>query len=290
MKALLQNNSLFQLHTAVLLFGGTALFSKLIPLPALDITFWRCLLAAAVLAVWLKVNGQAIALKHAKDYLWGTVLGVVICLHWVTYFASMQLSTVAIGVISFFSYPVMVTLAEPYLNKQKIALVDVVASIVVFFGVALMMPSFDLSNQVTQGVILGVISAALFTARNLLYKRHFSQYSGQHSMLVQSVVACVILLPFLGNEHWQMSGADWSTLALLAVVFTALPHALFNAALGQLPAKSVSFINCLQPLYATSLALLILGEVPSSSTLLGGFLVVTTAMYETLKTHKNRTK
>ncbi|WP_095506323.1 DMT family transporter [Paraferrimonas sedimenticola] len=286
----LSNSPLTQLHTAVLLFGGTALFSKLVPLPALDITFWRCAMAAIAIALIIRLSGQKLRLQATKDYGWAFVLGTLVCLHWVTYFASMQMSTVAIGVIAFFSYPVMVVLMEPYFTGNKLAPVDLLAAILVFSGIALMMPDFDLSNEITQGVLLGVLSAALFSVRNLLYKRHFSQYSGQQAMMYQSLVAVLILAPFVGEQHLEMAFDDWGLLAMLALLFTALPHSMFNAALSQLPAKTVGLINCLQPLYATALALIVLAEVPSVTTLLGGALVVSTAMYETQKTRKTRRK
>ncbi|WP_352289165.1 hypothetical protein, partial [Psychrobacter sp. GW64-MNA-CIBAN-0177] len=91
---------------------------------------------------------------------------------------AMQLSSVAIGMIAFFTYPVMTVLIEPLINKTQLKLVDVISGIAVLAGVIMLIPEANLNNDTTLGIIVGVISAALFTCRNLLHKRVFSQYSG----------------------------------------------------------------------------------------------------------------
>lgn len=81
-------SGLIELHLAVLLFGGTALFSKLIPLSALDITFLRCIVAATVLGLLVKFSRKRLTLASKQDYLVAIGLGVIVSLHWVTYFAA----------------------------------------------------------------------------------------------------------------------------------------------------------------------------------------------------------
>ncbi|PKG74572.1 EamA family transporter [Shewanella sp. GutCb] len=283
-----KKTGLLELHLAVLLFGGTALFSKLIPLSALDITVLRCVVAAAVLALIVKLSKQKIALEAAKDYLVAIGLGIIVSLHWVTYFASMQLSSVAIGMIAFFTYPVMTVLIEPLVTKSKLKLADVISGILVLTGVALLIPEASLGNDVTLGIAIGVLSAALFTARNLLHKRYFSQYSGQQAMFYQTMVAVLFLAPWFTTEVSSIELNVWWLIVLLGVVFTAAPHALFTSALRLLSAKTVGLVSCLQPFYGAVLALLLLGEDLELKTVIGGTLVVATAVFETQQSHKSQ--
>ncbi|MGZ9899490.1 DMT family transporter [Shewanella gaetbuli] len=277
---------LIEVHLAVLLFGGTALFSKLIPLSALNITFLRCIVAAVVLAILVKSSKQVLSLKHKKDYFIAIILGVIVCSHWVTYFASMQLSSVAIGMIAFFTYPVMTVLIEPLINKTQLKWVDIFSGLAVLFGVILLIPEPNLDNDITLGIIVGVFSAMLFTARNILHKKYFTDYSGPHAMFYQTLVAVIFLLP------WQDVSTDDLTLhtsgliILLGIVFTAAPHALFTSALRYLSAKTVGLVSCLQPFYGAVLALIILGEQLSMQTLIGGSIIVATAIFETQQNHK----
>ncbi|AZQ12017.1 DMT family transporter [Shewanella khirikhana] len=281
-------SGLLELHLAVLLFGGTALFSKLIPLGALDITVFRCAIATLVLALIVKLSRQPIRLRQLRDYGIALMLGVIVSLHWVTYFASMQMSSVAIGMIAFFTYPVMTVLVEPWVNGTRLQLQDIICGIAVLTGVALLIPEASLGNDVTLGILIGILSAALFTARNLLHKRYFAQYSGPQAMFYQTAVAAVFLGSFVESNPTELDAHVWQLLLLLGVVFTAMPHALFTSALRHLSAKTVGLVSCLQPFYGTVLALLLLGESPSSSTLIGGLLVVATAVFETTQSHRSQ--
>ncbi|NMH65306.1 DMT family transporter [Shewanella salipaludis] len=279
---------LIELHLAVLLFGGTALFSKLIPLGALDITLLRCIVAAVVLASIVKFSRHRLTLGSGRDYLIAIGLGVLVSLHWVTYFASMQLSSVAIGMISFFCYPVMTVLLEPMLTRTRLRLGDLLSGVAVLAGVSLLIPEASLGNDVTLGILLGVLSAMLFTARNLLHKRYFSAYSGPQAMFYQTAVAVLFLAPWHQVTPGEIQQQTWWLILLLGVVFTAAPHALFTSALRQLSAKTVGLVSCLQPFYGAMLALVLLGETLDGRTLLGGTLVVVTALLETHQSHRTQ--
>ena len=190
-----QQQSLWFLHSAVLLFGGTALFSKLIGLPALDITVYRTGVAAIVLFILLTIQKKQIRLANIKDYGIAILLGAVVGIHWVTYFSSMQMAGVTVGIIAFFTYPIITVFLEPLLSqtKAKPQAKDIVIAIIVLVGVFLLIPEINLGNQVTVGIIMGVISALFFALRNVLHKNYFSHYSGPHTMLYQTLVACLML-------------------------------------------------------------------------------------------------
>ncbi|CAD6364825.1 hypothetical protein SHEWT2_03316 [Shewanella hafniensis] len=287
MGSITKPSGLIELHLAVLMFGGTALFSKLIPLSALDITFWRCIAAALILALLIKFSRKPLSLEHKHDYLIAIALGIIVSLHWVTYFAAMQLSSVAIGMIAFFTYPVMTVIAEPLLTGNKIKLIDMISGILVFIGVILLIPEANFSNDTTLGIAIGILSAMLFTARNLLQKRYFTQYSGPHAMFYQTLVAAVFLMPWHETPLNNITLDVWELIILLGIVFTAAPHALFTSALRQLSAKTVGLVSCLQPFYGAMLALMILGETLNLNTLLGGTIIVATAIFETHQSHQS---
>ncbi|MFC3033609.1 DMT family transporter [Pseudoalteromonas fenneropenaei] len=273
--------SLIFLHIAVLMFGGTALFSKLISLSALDITVYRTAIAFATLWLLLTLQRKAILLNRGKDYLIALLLGAVVGLHWVTYFAGMQLAGVATGIIAFFTYPVITVFLEPLFAKSKPQRKDIISAAVVITGIYLLVPEANLGNDVTLGILSGVVSGALFALRNILQKRYFATYSGPHAMLYQTCIAALLLAGFVSAPPSQVESHNWQLLLLAGVVFTALPHALFAHALRHLSATTAGLISCLQPLYGTLLAFMLLAERPNWQTLVGGLLVVSAALYET---------
>lgn len=287
--------SLIQLHCSVLLFGGTALFSHLLPWSALDITMFRTAIAALALMVIIKFQGDALKLNNAKDYLVAIALGVIVGLHWVTYFLAMQLSNVAIGMLSFFCYPVITVFLEPLFNKSKAHVRDIIAAFAVFVGVFLLIPEFSVTNDTTLGIIIGVFSGFLFALRNVLHKRWFSHYKGTQAMFYQTLVVAIMLAPFVDSNPLEMSPllvdgklGELGLLLLLSVVFTAAPHAFLANCFKNLSAKTAGLISCLQPLYGVVLAALILGQWPDMMIYIGGTLIVAAAVFETISVTKGR--
>ncbi|TGE85104.1 EamA family transporter [Pseudoalteromonas sp. KS88] len=284
-----QQQSLLYLHIAVLLFGGTALFAKLINLNALDITVYRAAIAALTLLLLLLIQKKNIKLHTRKDYLIALFLGVTVGIHWVTYFAGMQMAGIAVGMIAFFTYPVITVFIEPFFHGNKPKLSDLISATVVLLGIYLLIPSADVGNDVTLGVLTGVISAFFFAFRNIIHKRYFSQYGGPQTMFYQTVVASLLLCAFIEVPVMQVSHYDLGLLIVAGVIFTATPHSLFAASLQYLSAATAGLISCLQPLYGTFLAFLLLHEQPSLLTLVGGTLVISAAFYETWSvTRKHR--
>ena len=281
-----RRKGLLSLHAAITLFGGTALFSQIIPLSALDITIIRCLIAATTLAVLFRVRGQRLQLKEMADYGIALLLGILMGLHWVSYFAGMQFAGVAIGMIAFFTFPLMTVLLEPLLHKQRPHWIDLCMGLLGLAGLWLIADGSQQSPDILKGMITGVISAFLFTLRNLLHKHKFSRYSGPQAMFYQTLVAGLVLLAFLSDDWRDLASMDWGKLVILGVVFTALSHALFATSLRFLSAKTVGLISCLQPVYGSTLAALFLHAIPDWRTMVGGGLVLTAAIYETLHGHK----
>lgn len=291
-----KQQSLLYLHSAVLLFGGTALFSKLISLSALDITVYRTAIAAIALFILLTLQKKKITLNSTKDYGIALLLGVVVGVHWVTYFAGMQMAGVTIGIIAFFTYPVITVFLEPLINcflsknknSSKPKLKDVFIASIVIFGIFLLIPEISLGNQVTLGIISGVFSGFLFALRNILHKNYFSQYSGPHTMLYQTLVAFLMLCLFVEVPPMNVTDYDWVLILLIGVFFTAMPHALFASSLRHLTATTAGLIACLQPLYGSVLAFLLLSERVDMWTLIGGSLVISAAFFETWSVSRGR--
>lgn len=276
-----QQQSLIYLHIAVLLFGGTALFAKLIGLNALDITAYRAAIAGLAICVLLTLQKKPIKLHRAKDYVIAILLGVAVGIHWVTYFAGMQLAGVTVGMLAFFTYPVITVFLEPLFNKSKPKTKDIMSAVVVIFGIYLLIPNVNLGDDITLGVVTGVVSALFFALRNITHKRYFSEYGGPQTMFYQTLVASLMLCAFIEVPITEINDTDLILLLIAGVVFTAMPHSLFAASLKHLSAATAGLISCLQPLYGTILAIIILHERPSVMTLIGGALIVSAACFET---------
>ena len=275
---------LLAVHSAVLIFGLTALFSKLISLTALEITMLRSIFAVLIIFVVFLWQKKSIKLSQSKDYGIVLLLGVFLALHWVTYFHAMQVSSIAVGVIALYTFPVITVFLEPLFHGEQPHVKDIISALTVLLGIYLLVPEFSLNNETTQGILWGVLSALFFSLRNIIQGRYFKGYSAKHSLFYQTLVTFIVLLPFSFEIVAEVTTVQWGQLIILGLFFTAVPHTLFAFSLLNLKAKTVSLVACVQVVYATIFAALLLAEWPEFSTLIGGLIVVSTAMYESYTT------
>jgi len=274
------------LYVAVLLLALNGLFSKLIPLDATSITQLRSVLAAITLLAFAVLRKRQYKLDNTRQYIGIYGIGALLGLHWISFFHSMQVSTVAIGMLSLFTYPMITVLLEPFYTKQKLLISDIFAALIVLLGVYIMLgdkiTAFD--SDIAQGVFWGVVSAFLFALRNLLQKYYYPEVSADRLMMHQVTAVSIMLLVFVDYPSTiSLTTNDWLTLLLLGTISTAAAHTLLSYSLKHLAAKSVAMISCLQPFIATLFAWLILSEEPTNAVLLGGCIIVSVALYESFK-------
>lgn len=277
---------LLSVHSAVFIFGLTALFSKFITLSAVEITLLRSVFAVIAIGIYIIYLKESLLLNNKRDYLIAAILGFFLATHWVTYFHAMQTSSVAIGIIALYTYPVITVFIEPFFHGERPHIKDILSAMVVLFGIYLLVPEFSIDNQTTLGVFWGVFSAFLFSMRNIIHGRYFKAYPARHGLFYQTLVVFILLLPFSGQIIPQVSQTQWLQLLLLGVVFTALPHTLFANSLLHLKAKTASLVACMQVVYGTLFAALFLAEMPDWRTVAGGVIVISAAAYETLTSGK----
>lgn len=278
-----KRKGLLFLHSASLIFGGTALFSKLISLPATDITVWRSFVAVAVILILLLIRRRPLKLQQARDGLIMLIGGALLGLHWATYFQAMQVAGVAVGMMAMYTYPIIIVFLEPLFKGHKPQRSDMACALVMFCGIGLLVPELDLHNSITQGVCWGVLSAALFALRNVMQGHYLKGYSGETSILYQGLVAGAVVIPFMTSNPLAVSQDNLLKLLVLGALFTAVPHSFFANSLRYLKAKTAGLVGCLQPVYGVLLAYLILAEEPGWMTLLGGAIIISTAAYETYR-------
>jgi len=278
-----KRKSLAGLHIANILFAGTGLFAKLIDLPAIDIIARRCMLAAFFLLIISFALKRKFMFDSLRDCFLMLLCGVLMCVHWVTFFHAMQVSTVAIGMIALYSYPVMTVLVEPLWQGQRPRRIDVCCGLLVLAGVYLLVPDFSLKTGAALGVMWGLVSAAAFTLRNMFQRHYLGAYRGDTAMFYQSLIAGLAAWPFVQHSSAGLSPAVWLQLALLALVFTAVPHSIFAGSLRALKAKTAGLISCMMPVYGVALAWIVLSEVPSPATVCGGMIIVAAAAFESAR-------
>jgi drug/metabolite transporter (DMT)-like permease len=285
----LKNNlkALIEIHFAVFLFGLSGFIGKVITLPPMLIVLGRTGFAALSLLIFLKISGK-LQFNIKKNHLILVLsTGVLLAFHWFCFFYSIHISTVAIGLLTFASFPLFVTFMEPLIYKEKLMSQDVILAIVVVFGLILVVPAFDLSNQVTLGILWGILSGFTFALLSLLNRSFTKNYPSIQITFLQNCSAALVLSPALLILDYQIQPLDYLLVPILGIFCTALSFSLFVKSLKLLSAKTIGLIMCLEPLYGIVLAILILNEVPSRRTIIGGFVILSAVTIESfLQSHR----
>jgi len=279
----MKNKSLLEIHLAVLLFGLSGLFGKLLSLPSMIIVLGRVFISSIFLVVILLYLKKDIKLKQHRHYVYLAAMGVILAIHWSTFFMSIQVSTVAIGLLTFSTFPVFVTFLEPWFFREKIKISDIVIAIVALIGVMLVIPEFELGNSLTQGALWGIVSGFTYAILSMLNRKYVNDYSGLLIAFYEQLAATIVLIPFLFLAKPVFQPKDILLLILLGTVFTGVSHSLFINGLKNVRTQTAGIISSLEPVYGIFFAALLLKEIPALRELAGGSIILGVVLHSTMK-------
>lgn len=272
-----------QLNLAVLFISSSGVLGRFIALPP-ELTIWyRALLATIILGGYCIWKGFDLKISDKRDLKIILLSGVFFGIHWVTYFYALQLSSVALGMLSIYTYPVMTSLLEPLILKTPFKRIHVFLGLAVIGGVYLLVPEIDLGNQYFIAVLFGLCSAFFYALRNILLKPRVARYNGSVLMTWQLVVMSVVLSPMAFSASWVTFSEYWLPLLALAVITTAMGHTLLLNCFRYFSVTAASILSSVQPIYGIVLGFLFLGEVPSGNTLLGGAVILSAVVVESFR-------
>lgn len=274
---------------SILFIGTSGPLGRLIHLSPLGIIFFRSLIALGFLYILIRLLGKSYHIhdKKRKNYI--LISGIFLTAHWVTYFFSLQLSSVAIGMLSMFTYPVITVILEPFYLQQKFKPIQIPVAMIAFLGIYIMLPSFDISNNNTLGIMIGILSGFLYACRNLLLKKHAHDTDGMVVISHQLKVVSILTFPFLFfvPVSFTTITSNWYYLLFLGLVTTALGHTFYVKSLRHFSAATVSILSNFTPVVGIVLGIIFLQENPSGNILLGGSLILFTALLEVWMGMKN---
>ena len=139
---------ILNLHIAVMLFGLAGVIGKYIFFPAGVITLGRVFFSTLILTMIIELKKESLMLSYRKDYFIMIISGVLLAVHWTTFISSIQLSTVAIGTITFSTFPLFITFLEPIIYKEKLMAKNITYAFMMFIGVVITIPELSLDNNI----------------------------------------------------------------------------------------------------------------------------------------------
>lgn len=272
----------FKLHFLVFLWGFTAILGKLVSIPAVEMVFYRTLLAAIGMGIVILILRGSFKVSNS-DLLKLFLTGAIVAAHWLTFFISGRISNPSTSLVGFATCSLWAAFIEPLAKRNKIQGIEVGLGFVVIMGLYLIF-SFDF--QYPMGLFLGILSGltcAMFAVINSQLVTRVNSLTITFYEMIGACATVVIFFPFYtsffavdGQLNLSPSWSDWAWLIVLSLVCTVYAYAV---AINLTKKLSVFFIQLtlnLEPVYGIILALIVFGhqEVMSWNFYLGTLVIL----------------
>ncbi len=278
--------NILELSFATFLISSAGVLGKYIDMPTAVIIWWRAVLALIFLFFFCKIQNISLKLKSSKDKTTILVSAILLGVHWITYFYSIKISNVSIGMLSLYTFPAITSILEPIINKTKFNKIHIILAIIVVIGIYILAPEFNIENSDFKGILWGLVSAVAFSIRNIILKKGATGYNGVAVMLYQLLVVTILLIPVIFLFDTSNIKTQYPYIIILALFATAIGHSLFIKSLKHFTASSASIILSTQPIFGIILAFIFLNEIPLPNTYIGGTLIISTVIIESIRSRK----
>jgi drug/metabolite transporter (DMT)-like permease len=254
------------LHFVVFLFGFTAILGKLVTIPAVEMVFYRTLLAAIGMAFLIVIMKGTFQVSQ-RDFIKLILTGAIVAVHWLTFFASGRVSNPSTSLVGFATCSFWAALIEPIAKRKKIQTLEVALGIVVIIGLILIF-SFDF--QYALGLFLGILSgltAALFSVINSKVAARVSAYTITFYEMAGACLTVTIFFPVYQlwwaedqQLHLLPTAMDWVYIGTMAIACSVYAYSVMINLSKKLSVFFLQLALNLEPVYGIILALLVFGQ------------------------------
>jgi drug/metabolite transporter (DMT)-like permease len=253
----------FQLHIAVFLAGFTGVLGRLITLNEFVLVWYRLMIACVVL--WLIfLSGNRKSSAPVKQILQASSIGILLALHWVTFYAGIKISNISTALVCLSSMGFFTAILEPLMLRKHFDLIEILLGLLVIAGISIV---FHFDPQYKMGIIISLISAFLASIFPILNRELIQsmepetatrwQLSGGFLFLT---LLTPVYLHFIPDSRLLPTYSDWLWLLILGIVCTVIGYDLFMKALQKISAFTVNLSYNLEPIYGIAMAFLIYRE------------------------------
>lgn len=243
------------------------------------IAFYRMFFSALILLpFFLKRHYKEVQHLKRKEWVLTISAGVLLALHFILWFESLQYTSVASSTVLVTMQPLFAFVGAYFLFKERITPQAVISAVVAISGSVLIgLGDLQVSGMALVGDILALISCAFVTGY-LLFGQSVRQNLTltTYTFLVYSISAIVLLIYVLirGESLGPFEMNDWVIFVSLAILPTLFGHSLFNWAVKWVSTTVISMAILFEPVGAALFAYFILGEALSVTQLTGGSIIL----------------
>ena len=262
----MQNNrgkNILQLHFIVFIFGFTSVLGALISISALPITIYRMGIASFFLALFIFFYDKNKFKLRKVLIIKILICGLIIALHWITFFYAIKISNVSITVSMMSSAAFLTSLIEPLFFKKKFLLYELILGILSLFGVSII---FNAEIKYIDGLIVALISSVLVSVFTILNSRIVINNSSItisfYELFIGFLFSLFYYYLFIDTSLFleKINYQDLTFLLILGIICTSYAFTKSVDLIKYLKPFTIMMIINMEPVYAILISLLIFGE------------------------------
>ncbi|QZT37766.1 DMT family transporter [Halosquirtibacter xylanolyticus] len=255
--------SLLLLHLVVLIYGFTGVLGKLIDMDAVVLVWYRIFFAFISLGGYMIFTQRSFRVRW-KDLLQISGIGLIVAIHWITFFYSIKISNISVALGTFSVGTLFASILEPLFFRKKVKKLEVITGLLIIIGLYII---FNFEFKYFAGIMMAIFSAflaTLFTVLNRFFaNERFSPITVTFYEMVAGFIGITIWLGLKGRLNsgiLDVSQIDLFYLIILGVVCTAFAFVLSVLVMRKLSAYTVVLTVNLEPVYSIILAQLLFSE------------------------------
>lgn len=250
--------------TAALLWSSGGLFIKLISLSAMQLSFFRCSIAAITFAMIFKER----IFRINKLSLINSIFYAIVL---ITFVIATKTTTAANAIFLQATAPIYVLIFEPIIGKTRYKRINIITVAVCIIGMILFFVG-KLEPGHLEGNLVALISGITFAAFFLGMKKNNQQYQ-QSSIFYGNILVAIICIPFILSIE-TLKTSDLMMVSFLGIFQIAVAYAFFASGLKRIQAVEASIISMIEPVLNPVWVLIGYGEVPSFTAIVGGLIIL----------------
>lgn len=282
------------LHLLVFIAGFTAILGELITIGSFALVWYRMAIAGVLMWLYIKFTKLNIKVTKKAIFLF-SVAGVIIALHWITFFEAINQANVSIALAMFSSGAFFASFIEPIFFKRRILAYEIFFGLLVILGVFLITSS---EMGYINGIILGLLSALFSTLFAVINGRFIENYRATVISFYEFISGVLFLTLFIllsgqsfNAEFFTLSNSDWLYIFILASICTAYAFIGAVEVMRYISPFTVILSYNLEPIYGIAMALILFPETEKMSQqfYIGAALVIVTVLMDAVfKNYKKR--
>lgn len=259
------NKGFIAVFITAILWSSGGLFIKLISLNAMQLSFFRCLIAATVFALLFR---KKLLVVNGFTFINAAFYAIVLT----TFVIATKTTTAANAIFLQSTAPIYVLIFEPIINKTKQERINVITIAVCFIGMIFFFLG-EISPGHLEGNLIALISGVMFAAFFLGMRKNGNEYQ-QSSIFYGNILVALLSIPFILDLK-PLSFNDIWMVTFLGVFQIAFAYAFFSYGLKRILAVEASIISMFEPVLNPVWVLIGYGEKPSYWAVVGGAIIIT---------------